>query len=187
MRQCLVQDPFQIDDIAVDTPSCSPRKVTSLAGTRRKVTVSGWERIQLLSKPVYKDVHLRIFSNKTQSSMFVVPWRCRSIIVDNVKFCPAMVLGPTHGSVILREVHNTAVSIACKQLYLWNCSNVTVFLHSFHPPIVRLCSGIQFAPYNVSYEGIEEEMMAAGLRCYQYKTPKHAVVVSSKIYSLGEF
>ncbi|VDM67562.1 unnamed protein product [Strongylus vulgaris] len=107
--------------------------------------------------------------------MFVAPWRCRSIIVDNVKFCPAIVLGPTYGSVVLREVHNTNISVACKQLYLWNCSNLTVFLHSFHPPTVRMCSGVRFAPFNVSYEGLEEEMVAAGLNCNQYRTPKRVV------------
>ncbi|KAK6055404.1 hypothetical protein COOONC_07094 [Cooperia oncophora] len=102
MRRCLVQDPFQIDDLSVDTPSCAPRRVTSLTNTRRKVTVSGWHRFQLLTKAVYKDVHLRISSNKAES-MFIAPWRCRSIIIDNVRSCPAMVLGPTHGVVILRE------------------------------------------------------------------------------------
>ncbi|KAK5984891.1 hypothetical protein GCK32_014043, partial [Trichostrongylus colubriformis] len=50
MRQCLVQDPFQIDDLSVNTPSCSSRRVTSLTNSRRKVTVSGWQRFQLLTK-----------------------------------------------------------------------------------------------------------------------------------------
>ncbi|EYC00713.1 hypothetical protein Y032_0113g364 [Ancylostoma ceylanicum] len=175
MRQCLVQDPFQIDDLSVDTPSSSPRRVTSLAGTRRKVTVSGWQRFQLLSKAVYKDVHLRISSNRTQSSMLVAPWRCRSIIVDRVTSCPAMVLGPTYGSVILREVHHTNISVACKQLYLWNSSDVTVFLHSPNPPTLRGCTGIRFAPFNVSYEGLEEELAAAGLRTCRYEAPKHVI------------
>lgn len=174
MRKCLVQDPFQIDDFAVDKPSCSPRRVTSLTNTRRKVTVAGWQRFQLLSKAVYKDVHLRISSNNSES-MFVAPWRSRSIIVDNVKGCPAMVLGPTHGVVILREVRNSNISVACRQLYVWNCSQVTVFLHSFRPPIVRGCTGVRFAAYNVSYEGLMEEMTAAGLRAIRYKSSNHVI------------
>ncbi|KAK5984892.1 hypothetical protein GCK32_014044 [Trichostrongylus colubriformis] len=63
-----------------------------------------------------------------------------------------MVLGPTYGTVILREVHNTNVTVACKQLHLWKCSQVTVFLHSFRPPIVRECVKVHFAAFNVSYE-----------------------------------
>nr|CDJ83797.1 Protein C54G6.2 [Haemonchus contortus] len=56
MRKCLVQDPFQIDDLSVDTPSCSSRRVTSLTSTRRKVTVAGWQRFQLLTKLDNSDV-----------------------------------------------------------------------------------------------------------------------------------
>ncbi|KAK6731050.1 hypothetical protein RB195_007486 [Necator americanus] len=175
MKQCLVQDPFQIDDLSMEKPSSSPRKVTSLAGSRRKVTVSGWQRFQLLSKPVYKDVHLRICSSKNPSSMLVAPWRCRSVIVDNVHSCSAIVLGPTYGTVILREVRNTSITIACKQLHLWNCSDVIVFLHSLNPPTVRTCNGIRFAPFNVSYEGLEEEMSTTGLKASRYKTPKHVI------------
>ncbi|VDL79493.1 unnamed protein product [Nippostrongylus brasiliensis] len=174
IRRCLVQDPFQIDDLAVDTPSCSPRRVTSLTNTRRKVTVAGWQRFQLLSKAVYKDVHLRITSNKSQS-MFVGPWRCRSIIVDNVKSCPAIVLGPTRGAVILREVHDTNVTVACRRLYLWKCSRVNVFLHSFNPPVVRECAAVQLGPFNVSYEGLSKELAAADLRTIRYKLNKHVI------------
>ncbi|XGW24717.1 hypothetical protein V3C99_006287 [Haemonchus contortus] len=174
MRKCLVQDPFQIDDLSVDTPSCSSRRVTSLTNTRRKVTVAGWERFQLLTKAVYKDVHLRILSNKAES-MFIAPWRSRSTIVDNIRSCSAMVLGPTNGTVVLREVHNTNVTVACKQLHLWKCSQVTVFLHSFRPPVVRGCVDVHFAAFNVSYEGLSEEMEAAKLRTVRYKSSKHII------------
>ncbi|VDO58206.1 unnamed protein product [Haemonchus placei] len=143
MRKCLVQDPFQIDDLSVDTA-------------------------------VYKDVHLRILSNKAES-MFIAPWRSRSTIVDNIRSCSAMVLGPTNGTVVLREVHNTNVTVACKQLHLWKCSQVTVFLHSFRPPVVRGCVDVHFAAFNVSYEGLSEEMEAAKLRTVRYKSSKHII------------
>ncbi|KAJ1363687.1 hypothetical protein KIN20_023602 [Parelaphostrongylus tenuis] len=101
--------------------------------------------------------------------------RCRSVIIDNVKTCPAIVLGPTQGPVILREVHCTNISVMCRQSYLWNCSDIIVFLHTFRPPVVRGCSSVQFSIFNASYEGIAEEIEAAGLQSARYDLISHVL------------
>ncbi|KJH44338.1 tubulin binding cofactor [Dictyocaulus viviparus] len=105
----------------------------------------------------------------------MAPWRCRSIIVHNVKSCPALILGPTYGTVILKEVHHSNITVMCKQLCLWNCSNITVFLHTLRPPIIRGCKEIRFGVFNVSYEGLAGEIEAVGLQTFQYDLITHII------------
>ncbi|VDM59054.1 unnamed protein product [Angiostrongylus costaricensis] len=64
MRRCLVQDPFVIDDLTLDVPLSHLRKLTTLADNRRKVTVSGWGRLQLLSKNYLQMTHFFMPSTK---------------------------------------------------------------------------------------------------------------------------
>uniref|UniRef100_A0A1I7W9I6 TBCC domain-containing protein n=1 Tax=Heterorhabditis bacteriophora TaxID=37862 RepID=A0A1I7W9I6_HETBA len=79
-------------------------------------------------------------------------WRSRSLIVDCVYHCHSLVFGPIIGTAVVRNTHSTTISIACKQIHIWNCSDLTIFLYSPRIPVIRGSRNIKFGPYNVSYE-----------------------------------
>eukprot|EP01028_Stygiella_incarcerata_P002943 TRINITY_DN15627_c0_g1_i1.p2 TRINITY_DN15627_c0_g1~~TRINITY_DN15627_c0_g1_i1.p2 ORF type:complete len:940 (-),score=264.97 TRINITY_DN15627_c0_g1_i1:3054-5615(-) len=74
-----------------------------------------------------------------------------------------MVIGPTNGSVFLRQCENCVISVACAQFRCRDCKNCVIYLYAMNEPIVETSTEMRFAPWNVAYEGQRTHFDKAGL------------------------
>ena len=82
--------------------------------------------------------------------------------IDNCKGCK-MFIAAAGDSVFIRDCSDCVVTVACKQLRTRDCKNCTFYLYAKTEPIIETSNGMTFAPFNGSYKGHHEAMMAAGL------------------------
>jgi hypothetical protein len=66
-------------------------------------------------------------------------------------------------SVFLRNLDDCVVTVACKQLRMRDCRNVTVYLYAKTDPIVEASGGIVFAPFNGACAGLRAAFSSASL------------------------
>lgn len=88
------------------------------------------------------------------------------LTVDYCKNC-RIVAGPVASSVFIRNCENCVVVIACQQLRLRDCKNLTIFLHSTTGPIIESSSGIALGCYNYSYFGLESHLESAEMSIWE--------------------
>ncbi|CAJ0938919.1 unnamed protein product, partial [Mesorhabditis belari] len=180
---CLCVDPFAIDDVTIEKPLCSlvASKKTSLgAGSRRKVFVSDWNRIEVLRRGVYRDAHLRLTNTRARASRIIQPWRSQSVIVDSVTGCSSLVLGPVSGNVLLKNLNNCTIAVACAQLSLQDCHQVEIYCLTLKSPILRSSTNVYIGPYNTYYTGILTEFAEAKLDFAQNEVPKTPILLDNE-------
>lgn len=71
--------------------------------------------------------------------------------------------GPVSTSVFLEDCRDCILAVACQQLRVHTTKNTRIFLQVTSRAIVEDCSGIQFAPYTWSYQGIDKDFQDSGL------------------------
>ena len=74
-----------------------------------------------------------------------------------------ILIGPTEGSVFVRDCTDCEFTIACRQLRTRNCQNCTFHLMTTTDPIIEMSSGLIFTPYNGSWHGQRSHFDAAKL------------------------
>lgn len=118
----------------------------------RRVCISGWKCIELLtSDDRFKGENLHIINGITeQSSALFHPHNLHSLIIQNCTSVGPIVAGTVNEFVLLKNVHNTKVSVIAPRIRLENCSKVTLFNNTEMPILLNGdCWGIILAPYNV--------------------------------------
>jgi hypothetical protein len=88
-----------------------------------------------------------------------------TVLVDdcnNVK----VITGPVATSVFIRNCKNCVFIVACQQLRLRDCTDVTILLHSKTGPIIESSSNISFGCYDFDYFGIAKNFQEAGLSVF---------------------
>ncbi|XP_006882045.1 PREDICTED: tubulin-specific chaperone C [Elephantulus edwardii] len=71
--------------------------------------------------------------------------------------------GPVSTSVFLDDCSDCVLVVACQQLRIHTTKNTRIFLQVTCKAILEDCSGVQFAPYNWTYPGIDRDFEGSGL------------------------
>ncbi|KAF5827653.1 tubulin binding cofactor C-domain-containing protein, partial [Dunaliella salina] len=82
--------------------------------------------------------------------------------IDDCVNCKIFI-GPCDGSVFIRDTMNCSLCVYCRQLRTRDCRNLDISLFCATQPSLETSTGIQIAPWNGSYPGIEEHMRLAHL------------------------
>tara|TARA_B100000795_G_C22742706_1_gene416057 strand:- start:2 stop:1333 length:1332 start_codon:yes stop_codon:yes gene_type:complete len=82
--------------------------------------------------------------------------------VTNVKRCQ-IYGGPVAGSLLLEGCEDCTFWLASRQIRLHHAERCTFHLRVMSNPIIEDCKGLQFAPYNLMYDGLPDMLMKAGL------------------------
>lgn len=82
--------------------------------------------------------------------------------IDHVFNC-TIICGPVSSSVFMDNCKDCDLVLACQQLRCHSSINCNVYLHVTSKAIIEDCNGIQVAPYNLKYEGLEEDFANASL------------------------
>ncbi len=66
-------------------------------------------------------------------------------------------------SVYLEGARDCTLSIACHQLRIHNCHNCRLYVKVNSHPIIEDCSDMQFAPYQLEYKDIQNDIEVSTL------------------------
>ena len=73
------------------------------------------------------------------------------------------VVGPVKGSIFFRDCKNCQIHVACGQFRCRNLYDSVVYLYVANDPIIESSNNLTFAPFNVGYPHLDEQVKAAGL------------------------
>lgn len=134
--------------------SDSPRRITSTRLSHdRRLTISAWGRIEVLTNPLYRGSNIRILNGTTRSSWLFYPQFSNTASISDCDGCRPIVLGPVKDLVVLQRLRNCHVSVICRRLIISDSKNLIVFINTPTSPIVTdNCHNVKFAPYNVYYD-----------------------------------
>ncbi|ERN08722.1 hypothetical protein AMTRI_Chr11g99290 [Amborella trichopoda] len=88
--------------------------------------------------------------------------RLRALFVHRLSGCHVS-SGPITGSVLIEEVENCIFMLPSHQIRIHNAKVTDFYLRVKSRPIIEDSSGVRFAPYCKSYEGLDEELHECGL------------------------
>jgi hypothetical protein len=71
--------------------------------------------------------------------------------------------GPTSGSVFIDDCSQCTFVVACHQLRVHRTTQTNFYLHVTSRAIIEDCSTVTFAPYNWSYDGLDNDFSKASL------------------------
>lgn len=83
-----------------------------------------------------------------------------------------VIIGPTEGSVFIRDCKNTIIVAYCQQFRYFisciycrarDCLNLNVFLYSSTEPVIETSENIIFHPNTLKYDGLDSQMQESGL------------------------
>lgn len=86
-----------------------------------------------------------------------------SVRIETISDC-IVFLGPCATSVYLEGAKNCTIFLACHQLRIHNCENCNLYVRAASHPIIEDCIEMGFAPYTLSYIGMEDDISSCGLQ-----------------------
>ncbi|XP_062149472.1 tubulin-folding cofactor C [Alnus glutinosa] len=86
----------------------------------------------------------------------------RALFVHRLRNC-RVYAGPVIGSVLIDEAEGCVFVMASHQIRIHNAKGCDFYLRVRSRPIIEDSSGVRFAPYCLSYEGVEEDLRDASL------------------------
>lgn len=86
----------------------------------------------------------------------------RAIFIHRLKNCKVYT-GPVFGSVLIEEVEGCVFVLASHQIRVHHARASDFYLRVRSRPIIEDCSGVRFAPYCLSYDGIERDLKESNL------------------------
>ncbi|KAK7358988.1 hypothetical protein VNO77_00931 [Canavalia gladiata] len=86
----------------------------------------------------------------------------RALFVHRLRNCRVYV-GPVTGSILIEEVEGCVFAVASHQIRIHGARRSDFYLRVRSRPIIEDSNGVRFAPYCLSYKGIEEDLRGAGL------------------------
>lgn len=117
------------------------------------------ESLKLIKEEVLKnDVELRNLE-KCSVSLFGSP---ATVHISNIKNCK-IICGPVSTSVFVDDCQDCDLVIACQQLRIHSTKDSRFYIHVTSKAIIEDSSNVGFAPYNLTYEGIEADFDDSGL------------------------
>lgn len=85
-----------------------------------------------------------------------------ALFINNLVNCKVYV-GAITGSVLIEGAEGCVFVLASHQIRIHNAKNCDFYLRSRSRPIIEDCNGVRFAPYCLSYEGIDKDLTEANL------------------------
>jgi len=124
------------------------------------VVVSGetGKELTLKSEVNLKDVNM---SNLTNCTVHIYG-SPSTVHLSNLTGCK-LYLGPVQTSIFLDACVESEFHIACQQLRAHNSTNCKIYIHVTSRSIIEDCTGMQFAPYDFTYDGIDEDYKVSTL------------------------
>lgn len=86
----------------------------------------------------------------------------RALFVHRLRNCKVYG-GPVMGSVLIEQVEGCVFAMASHQIRIHNAKRTDFYLRVRSRPIIEDSSGVRFAPYCLSYEGIHGDLQEASL------------------------
>lgn len=86
----------------------------------------------------------------------------RALFIHKLRNCKVYT-GPVMGSILIDDVEGCTFATASHQIRIHNAKKSDFYLRVRSRPIIEDSSSVRFAPYCVSYEGIEEDLRDASL------------------------
>ncbi|CAA7401676.1 unnamed protein product [Spirodela intermedia] len=96
------------------------------------------------------------------SCRFYIRGKCRALFIHRLKNCHVFV-GPVLGSVLIEEVEGCVFMLASHQIRIHQARATDFYLRVRSRPIIEDSSSVRFAPYMLTYEGLEGELKDSGL------------------------
>jgi len=97
----------------------------------------------------------------THCTVKVLCWTSQ-VQVDELLNCKVFI-GPCESSVFIRDCRNCEFTVACKQLRVRDCRDVTFHLFSMTDPVIETSTDLTFTPFNGAYTGLAEDFKKARL------------------------
>lgn len=88
--------------------------------------------------------------------------RLGAVHCHNLRKCVLWV-GPVSSSMLLYDCHECVISVGMKQMRIHDGSDLCFYLHTMSNPVVERCKRVLFAPYDLWYEGFEEDWAQAAI------------------------
>lgn len=85
-----------------------------------------------------------------------------ALFFNKLKGCKVYA-APVTGSILIEEVEDCVLVLASHQIRIHFAKRCDFYLRVRSRPIIEDCNGVRFGPYCLNYEGIEEDLEAAGL------------------------
>jgi protein XRP2 len=84
------------------------------------------------------------------------------VLADYLKDC-RIFIGPSAGSVFLRNCENCSITVAAKQLRTRDCKNCRFYVYSKTEPVIEMTENVEIRRFNGLYEGMDQHFKAANL------------------------
>lgn len=84
------------------------------------------------------------------------------VLADYLKDCRVFI-GPSSGSVFLRNCENCSITVAAKQLRTRDCKNCRFYVYSKTEPVIEMTEDVEIRRFNGQYEGMDAHFEAANL------------------------
>ncbi|EGT34116.1 hypothetical protein CAEBREN_29331 [Caenorhabditis brenneri] len=155
IKRHLIKDPYHIDEFSTEKSNqifSTARRTTLAHNSRRVVHLHFINKIEVLRKDEFANVHLRICNDKPKASYVFVPLRCETVFLDSLFYTKWIVLGAVSGITIIKNCQSTRITVSCDQLIILDSRNLEIHSMSPKKPIVSNCQGIIFAPFNTIYD-----------------------------------
>jgi len=74
-----------------------------------------------------------------------------------------VIVGPTSGSIFIDRCQNCSFVVACQQLRIHRTHSTRFYTHVTSKAIIEDCTTASFAPYDITYPGLDEDYATSGL------------------------
>lgn len=88
--------------------------------------------------------------------------RVRALFFYRIRNCQVFA-GPVLGSVLIEDVSDSLFMLASHQIRIHLAKSTDFYLRVRSRPIIEDSIGVRFAPYRLTYDGIEEELKESAL------------------------
>ncbi|XP_077292967.1 tubulin-binding cofactor C [Arctopsyche grandis] len=105
-----------------------------------------------------KDVHL----SRIDNCVVIIKGSPATMHLDNV-LNSTILCGPVSTSVFMDNCNTCKMALACQQLRCHSSIDCNIYLHVTSKAIIEDSHGIQVAPYNLKYEGMNEDYVTSSL------------------------
>ncbi|KAJ9550256.1 hypothetical protein OSB04_014301 [Centaurea solstitialis] len=86
----------------------------------------------------------------------------RTLFINRLQNCKIYV-GPVLGSILIEEVEGCVFVMASHQIRIHHAKRSDFYLRCRSRPIIEQSDGVRFAPYRLSYDGIENDLKESNL------------------------
>lgn len=143
----------------VDAVKAAPTPTQSILSSIKSICIEDRvdEALIDITSEVEKDIGYQVYVKNCINSTISVRTTLGSSRLENLTNC-IVFLGPCCTSTYVENCKNCIFFIRCHQLRIHHayCSRFCVYVNSH--PIIEDCSGLVFAPYGVTYPGLEKHL-----------------------------